>query len=247
MVNTTDYSILDASYNLVDISNDIGKFKIKLCKDFDIPYKEIGFEIITPTDDYRFIALDAIQQNIMSLVGYIRGFMELQRRINHPPEFLRVLNLGVTGEQFEKIIYKFPIESLTTMIHFRIDSYFGEVCTQKNKRQNGFYNKMAEVLKNIDKEDSSKNILQCFSYFRNSFHNKGIHFIHDKRWDEIKTQEDKSTPNNGRLDRTFKSEKLKIEFKHNEAIDYNWKSMILLMNESVKILMEVIYEMSKKN
>lgn len=234
------YSILDATNDFADLSNNIGKFKIKLCKDFNIPYSIEDVKIITPLDDSRFITLDSIQQNLLSLMGYIRGFMELQRRINYTSEFLRVLNLGVTEEQMERIIYKFPIESLVTMTHFQIDSYFGQLCELENDPKIGFYNRMIKVLENIPEKENFQNNLQCLANIRNSFHNIGIHLINKNKWEK------NIEPQKGTLDRIFESGEFKIEFKHMEVINYNWKSLFLLINKSVEILMEIIYVKSKK-
>lgn len=71
------YTLIDASNDFASLSNNIGKFKIKLCRDYNIPYREEGLKLITPLDDIRFITLDTIQQYLLSLTAYVRGFMEL--------------------------------------------------------------------------------------------------------------------------------------------------------------------------
>ena len=145
-----NYSILDATNDFSDLSNDIGRFKKQLCVDLNLPYSEEGVKLITPTNDIRFITLDSIQQLLLSLNAYIRGFMGLQEKIGNPEEFLKYLNLGVTMEQMENsLVYKFPIESLVTMIHFQIDSYFGQVCVISGDPKAGFYNRMAKVLSSL--------------------------------------------------------------------------------------------------
>jgi len=238
------YSLIDAANDFVDLSNNIGLFKKKLCKEFNIFCKEDGVMLITPKD-LRVITLDTIQQYLLSLVLYIRTFMELQKRINNSEEFLNILKLGVTKEQIEGeegklgLLYKFPIEALVTMIHFQIDSYFGQLCELTNDPTSGFYKRMTKVLKNIDKKEDYQNTLQCLANFRNSFHNQGIHFIHKKKY--VNNIE----PEKGTIDRTFVSNEFKIEFKHKEVIVYNWKSVYLLIKESVEILEKVIYENSK--
>ncbi len=229
------YSILDATNDFTDLSNDIGRFKKQLCVDLSLPYSEDGVKLITPTDDIRFITLDSIQQLLLSLSAYIRGFMGLQERMGNPEEFLRYLNLGVTMEQMEKsLVYKFPIESLVTMIHFQIDSYFGQLCVLSGDPKTGFYNRMVKVLDSNSNKLNYQNTLQCLANFRNSFHYKGIHTIHRNKW--ISGIE----PMSGELDREFNSGDFKIEFKHNEVISYNWKSAFLLIKESVEVLKQVI-------
>ncbi|SFT42231.1 hypothetical protein SAMN05216474_0475 [Lishizhenia tianjinensis] len=229
------YSILDATNDFTDLSNEIGMFKKKLCEDQDIPYSEEGVKLITPTNDIRFITLDSIQQILLSLSGYIRGFMDLQRRINNTEEFLKVLNLGVTVDQMEKgLVYKFPIESLVTMVHFQIDSYFGEVCSSLNEPKTGFYNRMVKVLEEQSEKEQYQNSLQCLASIRNSFHSRGFHTIHKSNWNNG------GEPLLGILDREFEKDGYKIEFKHKEVIRYNWKSMFLLIKESVCILKKVI-------
>ena len=231
------YSILDATNDFVFLSNEIGMFKKKLCEDLKIPFSEVGVKLITPPSDIRFITLDSIQQLLLSLSGYIRGFMELQSRINNTQEFLSVLNLGVTVDQLEgSLVYKFPIESLLTMVHFQIDSYFGEVCTSLNETKSGFYNRMMKVLENNTEKEQYQNTLQCLANIRNSFHSKGFHTIHKIKWN------DGNEPQIGMLDRVFEYDRYKIEFKHKEVIRYDWKSLFLLIKESVNILKVVISE-----
>ena len=239
-----EYSILDATNDFANLSNDIGRFKVKLCKDFKIPYSEEGVKVITPLDDFRFTTLDSIQQYLISLMGFIRGFMELQNRIDDITEFLRILDLGVTPEQMDGgngkgLVYKFPIESLAIMIHFQIDSYFGQLCELENDPKFGFCKRMTKVLENHPKKENYQNVLQCLADFRNSFHNGGVHSISKNKWI------DNVEPKKGTIDKTFKSGEFKIEFKHDDEIIYNWKSIYLLIKESVKILMDIIYEKSK--
>lgn len=226
-----NYTILDASNEFAELSNNIGIFKIELCKELSIDFE---------SDDFRLLTLDTIQQYLLSLTSYIRAFVDLQIKVNNPDEFLKILNVGLTKEQMEKIVYGFPIISLITMVHFQIDSFFGEICELKGKSQTGFYNRMMEVLDGIKIEDEEKknyqNTLQCLAFFRNSFHNKGSHSIHRKKW---KNGEE---PKKGEIDRVFESKGLKIEFKHKELIVYNWKSAYLLVKESV----ETLYLLIKK-
>ncbi len=229
------YSILDATDDFANLSNEIGMFKKKLCVDLNIPYSEEGVKLITPIDDIRFITLDSIQQLLLSLSGYIRGFMELQNRINNTKEFLAVLNLGVTAEQMENgLVYKLPIESLVTMVHFQIDSYFGEICSSLNEPKTGFYNRMVKVLENNSEKEKHQNTLQCLANIRNSFHSRGLHTIHKIKWNNG------NEPQTGELDRVFENEEQLIEFKHKEVISYNWKSVFLLIKESVNVLKIVI-------
>jgi hypothetical protein len=229
-----NYSILDATNDFSDLSNNIGRFKKQLCVNLNLPYSEEGVKLITPTNDIRFITLDSIQQLLLSLSAYIRGFMGLQDKIGNLEEFLEYLNLGVTKEQMEKLVYKFPIESLVTMIHFQIDSYFGQICVLSGDPKTGFYKRMVKVLENNPNKLNAQNTLQCLANFRNSFHNKGIHTIHENKW--VGGVE----PISGELDREFNSDDFKIEFKHNEVISYNWKSAFLLIKESVEILKQVV-------
>jgi len=229
------YSILDATNDFSDLSNDIGRFKIELCINKNIPYSEDGVKLITPTDDIRFITLDSIQQILLSLSAYIRGFMGLQEKMNNPEEFLKYLNLSITMEQMEKsLVYKFPIESLVTMLHFQIDSYFGQLCVLSGNPKTGFYNRMVKVLDNNPDKLNAQNTLQCLANFRNSFHYKGIHTIHRNKWTGG------IEPMSGELDREFVSGDFKIAFKHKEVICYNWKSAFLLIKESVEVLKQVI-------
>lgn len=73
------------------------------------------------------------------------------------------------------LLYKFPIVSLITMIHFQIDTYFGQICGSEKK----FHRKITEIVSN---NIESQNILLCLAYFRNSFHNGGSHLIQRVRW-----------------------------------------------------------------
>ncbi|MEA3421055.1 MAG: hypothetical protein U9Q97_05200 [Acidobacteriota bacterium] len=231
-----EYSILNASNDFADLSNNIGRFKEELCKAQDISFE---------SNDFRLIALDSIQQCLLSLTAYIRGFMGLQEKINNEGEFLKFLNLGVTKEQMEGeegkpgLIYKFPIECLVTMIHFHIDSYFGQICALKEDTKAGFYNRMTKVIENISEKEKFQNTFQCLANIRNSFHNKGIHSINENKW------ENNNEPSKGTIDRTFESGEFKIEFKHNEVISYNWKSMYLLIKKSVEILEKIISDNSE--
>jgi hypothetical protein len=235
-----EYSICDANKDFGILANEIRTFIIKNNNSGD-HLDESELDLIT---------LNNIRAYLLSLMAYINTFCKLQEKVSED-EFIKILDTGFNKKELEggsmtDIIYGYPIKSLVVMVHFQIDSYFGEICKQKNMPQQCFYNKMTEILKNIDNNETSKNVLQCLSYFRNSFHNNGIHSIHNKRWEEIKTQEDQHSPSNGRLDRTFKSEKLEIEFKHNGSISYNWKIVYLLIKESVNILKTIIKNNSVK-
>ena len=97
--------------------------------------------------------------------------------MKYTSELLRVLNLGVTEEQFKGLVCKFPIEFLVTMIHFQIDSYFGQICKLAGDPKNGFYKRMIKVLQEVNNKEVFQNTLQCFANFRNSFHNGGKHSI----------------------------------------------------------------------
>ena len=229
-----NYSILDASDDFADLSNSLGLFKIELCHEKNLDFR---------SQDFRLVFLDTIQQYLLSLTSYIRAFMGLQQFVS-PDEFLKILNVGInTVEEFEKsrIIYKFPIESLVTMIHFQIDSFFGEVCRLKENPQTGFYKRMKMVLDEIsidnERKEQYKNTFQCLAFFRNSFHNKGFHSIFKGTWSEG------VEPRRGEIDRKFVAEESTIVFKHNELITYTWRSAFLLIQESVesiKFLMKVL-------
>ncbi len=221
------YGILNGSDDFSLLSNKIGKFKVTLCEKYNLTFN---------WDDFRIITLDSIQQILLSLTGYIRGFMWAQKKINDTNEFIKILGLGLSPEKIEKVIYKFPIESLVTMIHFQIDSYFGQVCkTILNDAKDTFYKRMIKVLENIPYNKKHQNTLQCLANIRNSFHNNGIHTINPKKrknWDE---------PLTGKLDRTFKSKNIKIEFRHNKVIMYNDReALYLLIESSVSTLQKVI-------
>ena len=226
-----NYSILDASNDFASLSNEIGKYKIKLCKQIKIDFK---------SQDFRLIALDSIQQYLLSLTSYIRAFIELQKRVS-PDEFLKLLNVGIfTVEEYENsgLIYKFPIESLATMIHFQIDSLFGEIEKQNGTSNTGFYNRMTTILgminlKRGEKEDI-QNTLQCLAFFRNSFHSNGYHFIHKSKW------QNGTEPHVGDLDRSFSQDSHIIEFKHKEQITYNWKSVYYLVHSSISSVYTII-------
>ena len=228
-----EMSILDASNDFSSLSNRIGRFKEDLCTKLNIDYT---------SQDFRLIFLDSIQQYLLSLTSYIRGFMELQQRTS-PQEFLNILNVGITTvEEFKrsKIIYKFPIESLVTMVHFQIDSFFGMICEQNGTPCKGFYPRMKKVLgcTNIEEteKDGCKNTLQCLAFFRNSFHSSGRHIIDKKRWDGD------TEPAIGHLDKVYSEDEMKIEFKHREVISYNWKSAFLLIDGCVEITQTIILD-----
>lgn len=209
------YSILDASNDFVGLSNSIGKFKKELCSK-----KAIDFG----SQDTRIVILDTLQQYLLSLTAYIRAFCELQKRCVTTEDFLRILNLGITRDQLDKIIYKFPIESLVTMIHFQIDSYLGEISNQAK-----FYARVKDLFNpTVASEECYKNNLLCLSFFRNSFHGKGIHRKYPRKVQPPITK--------GEIDRIFECGGCKIEFKHDDPIEYNWKSVYLLIQESIEAL-----------
>ena len=220
------YSILNASNDFASLSNSIGRFKEKLCKELSLEFT---------SQDFRLVFLDTIQQYLLSLTSYIRPFTELQQRVS-PKEFLKILNIGIsTVRKYEAsgIIYKFPIESLVTMIHFQIDSFFGDICSQAGTPHTGFYKRMKCVLDTTSiegtKKDAFRNTLQCLAFFRNSFHNAGHHTIHTAQW------KDGAEPVKGVLDREFSKAEWKMEFKHNEVVAYNWKNAFLLIQDSVEV------------
>jgi len=222
-----NYTILDASNDFADLSNSLGRFKKELCKE-----KNLNFR----SQDFRLVFLDTIQQYLLSLTSYIRAFVGLHQLVS-PDEFLKILNVGInTIEEYEesRIIYKFPIESLVTMIHFQIDSFLGEICRLKGNPQTGFYMRMKIVLDEIEidtgRKEEYQNTLQCLAFFRNSFHNKGFHSIYKGNWKEG------IEPQKGEIDRKFAAKESTIVFKHNELITYNWRSVFLLIKESIESL-----------
>jgi len=231
-----EYTILSASDDYALLSNSIGRYKERLCNILSIDFK---------SQDFRLVALDSIQQNLLSLTSYIRAFVKLQQLVS-PDEFLKILNVGIlTVEDYEKsrLAYKFPIESLVTMVHFQIDSLFGQICKQKETPRTGFYNRMKEVMEGTDIERDDKNnfqnTLQCLAFFRNSFHNNGYHSMHRAKW------EDGNEPAKGEVDRVFSQDGCKLEFKHNELITYNWRSAFLLIRGSVEVVQSLLVELYK--
>jgi hypothetical protein len=222
-----NYTILDASNDFVDLSNSLGRFKEELCKELELDFR---------SQDFRLASLDTIQQYLLSLTSYIRAFVRLQQLVS-PDEFLRIVNVGIkTIEEYEEstIIYKFPIQSLVTMIHFVIDSFLGEICRLKASPQTGFYKRMKMVLDEIEIDNGRKeeyqNTLQCLAFFRNSFHNNGFHSVYKGNW------KGGIEPQKGEIDRKFAAEESTIVFKHNELITYTWRSVFLLIKESVESL-----------
>ncbi len=227
-----EYGIIDESNDFASLSNSIGRFKANLCKELGLEFK---------SQDFRLVFLDSIQQQLLSLTSYIRAFVELQQRVSSPDEFLKILNIGIfTVEEYEdsRIIYKFPIESLVTMVHFQIDSLFGDICSKAETPHTGFYKRMKCVLDSTGiesaKKDEFHNTLQCLAFFRNTFHSAGLHTINRKKW------KDGVEPAKGVLDRAFTRTRWKIEFKHKELAVYNWKSAFLLIQESVKVMQSLI-------
>lgn len=235
------YSILDASNDFAQLSNEIGVYKKTLCECLNLDFGSLDFG----SQDFRLVALDSVQQNLLSLVSYIRPFVKLQELVT-PDEFIAILNVGIGSvEEYESsgLVYKFPIESLVTMTHFKIDTLFGEICSQNQNSKTGFYNRMKEVIKYSSlvspQKESLHNTLQCIAFFRNSFHSGGYHTIAKSKWENGKE------PSIGEIDRTFSSEDCHIKFKHNELITYNWKSVFLLIKasvDSVQVLISEIYE-----
>ncbi|MBW2339766.1 MAG: hypothetical protein JRF50_05350 [Deltaproteobacteria bacterium] len=226
-----EYTILKASDDFATLSNSVGRYKEKLCKKLRLVFR---------SQDFRLVFLDTIQQYLLSLTSYIRAFVGLQQKVS-PDEFLKILNIGIlTVQEYEEsgIIYKFPIESLVTMVHFQIDSFFGEICRQKESPRTGFYNRMKEVLDGTDigskEKDDYQNTLQCLAFFRNSFHNRGLHSIQKVKWN------DGAEPPAGDVDRVFSKQECKIEFRHNEVITYNWRSTFLLIEESIEVVKSLI-------
>ena len=222
-----EYTILNASDDFVKLSDTIGRFKEELCKELCIDFE---------SDDFRLVTLDTIQQYLLSLTSYIRAFWDLQTRVGSD-EFLTILDVGLTKKQMEAIVYNFPIRSLVTMVHFQIDSFFGQICDLNNNPKTGFYHRMKYVLDTTNEKDKNKdyqNTLQCLAFFRNSFHNRGFHSINKVKWKAG------IEPKVGEIDRIFESEGLTIEFKHKELIIYNWKSAYLLVKESVGTLYSAI-------
>jgi hypothetical protein len=204
------YSILDASNDFADLSNDIGRFKKILCKEKNIDLK---------SQDFRLVTLDSIQQYLLSLTAYIRPFVKLQEILTKE-DFLKVLNLGVSEEQLDGkgagLIYIFPIRSLVVMVHFVVDSYLKETGFE-----GGFYTKVENVFSGFDSGlvEEYKNDLHCLGFFRNSFHNKGVHSNDNK---------------------VFNCEGMKIEFKKGEVIIYNWKTVYLLIKSATEALKFII-------
>lgn len=232
-----NYSILDASNDFVELSNKIGRFEEKLCT-------KLGLD--PESQDPRLVFLDSIQQNLLSLTSYIRAFMALQEKVSSAEEFLGILNVGVsTVEEFEKskLIYKFPIESLMTMTHFKIDAFLGDICSKAGMERKGFYNRMKCVLDTTDFEDTVKtdvqNTLQCLAFFRNSFHNAGFHRINEAKWTN------KTEPAKGTLDRKFEKSGGSLEFKHKELIEYNWKNTVTLLEHSILAVQSILESLYK--
>ena len=224
-----NYSIVDASNDFACLSNSIGRFKENLCE-------QLG---IDPTSqDFRLVCLDSIQQLLLSATAYIRAFAALQGRVFSPQEFIQILNIGpYTPESLERsrLIYKYPIESLLTMSHFRIDSLLGQICCEDGRIVTGFYRRVEAVLAmtnltNEAKEDA-KNTLICLSLFRNSFHNSGRH---KKNLKNSREMED------GSCDRIFDVEGYRLEFRHNELITYDWKIAFVLLERSVVATEQII-------
>lgn len=236
-VKHMEYTMQNASDDFVSLSNKVGGFKEELCKNQGLDFR---------SQDFRLIFLDTIQQYLLSLTSYIRAFVGLQKFVS-ADEFLRILNVGIYNvKEYEKsrIIYKFPIESLVTMVHFQIDSFLGELCTLKGTPRTGFYRRMKTILDateiNTERKEEYQNTLQCLAFFRNSFHNKGFHSIHKTKWKQG------SEPQIGEIDRTFTAQECTIEFKHNELTTYNWRSAYLLIEQSIEALRSLIVALYRR-
>ena len=227
-----DYTILDASNDFLQLSNAITKLEWELCGKVNID---------SGSDDFRIITLDGIQQYLLSLTAYIRAFCALQIQLNNNTDaFLKILDIGIHNvQEFEdkRIIYKFPIEWLVTMVHFQIDSFFWEALKSNWEKVEGFYKRMTKVLGHIKidikEEDKIKNTLQCLASFRNSFHNSGVHII--SNMDKVKWMNGLE-PQRGTYDKAFESEWLNIIFKHKEEVYYEGRKILyLLIKESIDI------------
>ena len=124
------------------------------------------------------------------------------------------------------------------MIHFQIDSFFGNICSQAGNSRIGFYKRLKCVLDSTNIENTKKdefhNTLQCLAFFRNSFHNAGRHTINSAKW------KDGTEPANGVLDRAFSKDGWEIMFKHNELVEYNWKSVFFLIQKSIEAVQSLI-------
>ncbi len=70
-----EYSFLDFSNDLSNLSNEIGRFKKQLCEEFEFPCQDVEFKFKTPII-LEFNTLDSIQQILLLFSMYVNVFFE---------------------------------------------------------------------------------------------------------------------------------------------------------------------------
>jgi len=219
------YSVLDATNDFAQLSNTIYQIKVEL-------RDSKGVSLLS--DDYRMVAFDSMQKDLLSAVAHTRAVAALP---NHSME--RTVNIGIDfgdRRQISAIFEKAPLESLVTMLHFRIDSLVKKLCDNFVKPPRGFYSRVIFLLDEVGPPRKTRktheDALVCLSYFRNTFHDGGQHKKFGKG---VRIAE---------LDRKFSRNGHSIEFRHGKVIAYDWRKVYLLIEASVEAAEYLVMEIT---
>lgn len=136
------------------------------------------------SQDARLVALDSIQMNMAATAMWTNGFNSLANfcaanGVFNKTQFLNSVGSGL--ERAETEVEMFGVLKLghITLIHFKIENLFRNLCVHLNlipKGKYGFWDLTNLIFDECSIEDGdSKNSLIALTHIRNSLHNNGIH------------------------------------------------------------------------
>jgi len=137
------------------------------------------------SQDARHVALEGIQCDIGACGNWIRCLMSLKHLSKEKfgddwdQEYRKLIGTGLSTGQAEDLMLDYLRNTLTTKIHFKIESLFANILKDLNAFPNhkGFWNISNAMLDQagMSRTGREKDVLTVLASLRNSFHANGMH------------------------------------------------------------------------
>jgi hypothetical protein len=133
------------------------------------------------SQDARHVALEGLQSDISACGMWMHTLISLKGKYRGTwnAEYQKLIGTALSSDQAEDLMLEYLRNTLTTKIHFKIESLFSNLlkALSATPRKSGFWHISEAMLKEADLPTNGpeKNTLTAFANLRNSYHANGIH------------------------------------------------------------------------
>lgn len=137
------------------------------------------------SQDARLVALDSLQMNMAATAMWINGLNSLANfctadGVFNKNQFLNSVGSGFEPTKTEDEMFKVLRLGKITLIHFKIEGLFWNLCSHLNllapKKKYGFWELTEFIYKACKNNDGdARNSLIALTQIRNTLHNNGVH------------------------------------------------------------------------